>query len=467
MEAHFPLNIQRGIELNGGYAGIHPPAPQFPILVSPSTRNERNVIREELVTVACWRLNDLRFEFDSSFVMPSAASELQALRKVCDAHPDSPLSVFGHSDPTGQEDYNKALSGRRAEAVYSVLTHDAVRWEKLYSEPFGGDVWGSKTIKTILDALQFKNVTAFQKANDLSPDGVAGPLTRAKLFAAYFQFLFPSPLLPSAFLGRGADPAGKADFQGCGEFNPAVILSKQEIEKLSNAERDCENAPNRRVLVLFFRPGTVIDVNRWPCPRTGENSAGCRNRFWSNASTRRAASPDARRSFADGFDTFGCRFYHRLAADSPCELSSARLMFVEIFIDLHQNPDALTDDFQLVSADGEYNRTLSRAQAQQRSASLAVLIFTNVISGQDYSLYHYPAPGVKVPIFTRVPFDSLQRTSAAQSEFREIIISEVPSEPEIIIPCDDPVFDNLPSDFAPTRTRYADPHVSGVAFSEV
>lgn len=83
-----------GITLNGGCTANHPVAPSLPILVAPSTRVERNVIRQELVTVACWRLNDLRFDFDSSFVVPAAATELAALRKVCDAHPDSPLSHF-------------------------------------------------------------------------------------------------------------------------------------------------------------------------------------------------------------------------------------------------------------------------------------------------------------------------------------------------------------------------------------
>ena len=63
-----------GMTLTGGYAASHPVEPMLPILVAPSTRVERNVIRQELVTVACWRLNDLRFDFDSSFVMPAAAN---------------------------------------------------------------------------------------------------------------------------------------------------------------------------------------------------------------------------------------------------------------------------------------------------------------------------------------------------------------------------------------------------------
>jgi outer membrane protein OmpA-like peptidoglycan-associated protein len=455
-----------GIQLTGGFASAHPPAPHFPILAAPSSRGERNVIRQELVTVACWRLNDLRFDFDSAFLTPTAAPELAALRKTCEAHPDSPLSIFGHSDPSGDEDYNKVLSGRRAEAVYAVLTHDVPRWEKLFSHPHGGDEWGTKQLNTILHALGHKNTLAFQKANDLSPDGVAGPKTRAQLFLQYFQFLFPVPLPKSAFLGQGSDPDGKADFQGCGEFNPALILSASEQQTLSKADRDAANAANRRVLILFFRPGTVAPMDRWPCPRASENSAGCRRRFWSDAPVRRSPNSE-RRTFADSADTFGCRFYHRLAAASPCELSAARLLFVEIFIDLAESPDALIDEFQLVSADGEYNCTLTRTQAHQLNPQQVVLVFTNVIAGQSYSLYHYPAPDVLVPVFSNVPFDALNHNAAKRSHFRQVKIVRHIKEPQITIDCDDPVFDDLPLDFLPTRTRYADPHLSGAACCEV
>lgn len=104
-------------ELKGGYASSHPIVDQLPILAAPTTKNERNVIRQSLLSVACWRLNDLRFDFDSSFVMPAAREELIALRKICDLYPGPPLSIFGHADPVGKEDYNKVLSGRRAEAI--------------------------------------------------------------------------------------------------------------------------------------------------------------------------------------------------------------------------------------------------------------------------------------------------------------------------------------------------------------
>lgn len=455
-----------GTTLTGGYAASHPVEPLLPILVAPSTKVERNVIRQELVTVACWRLNDLRFDFDSSFVMPAAASELAALRKVCDAHPDSPLSIFGHSDPTGDEDYNKVLSGRRAEAIYAVLTHDVARWERLYTSQTGGDNWGSKNVKLMLEALGYPKLTAFQKDNALAVDGVPGPKTRAALFARYFQFLFPVPLAKEAFLGRGLDAGGKADFQGCGEFNPAVVFSAAEEAEFTKAERDAENGPNRRVLILFFRPGTVIPGEKWPCPRASEDSVGCRRRFWSDAAKRRSCQSE-RRTFADNDDTFGCRFYHRLAAHSPCEISSARLLFVEIFIDLAEDGDGLTDEFQLVSADGEYNQTLVRTQAQQRTPTQVVLVFTNVIAGQPYTLYHYPAPDVKVTVFSHVPFDSLRHSGTGQSEFRRLHIVDYAPGPPLSVDCNDPVYEGISLDYAPTRTRYADPHVSGAAYCEV
>jgi hypothetical protein len=48
--------------------------------------------------------------------------------------------------------------------------------------------------------------------------------------------------------------------------------------------------------------------------------AGCRARFWSDGDKRRNTHVTARdRKFEDSKDTFACRFYQRLADESPCE----------------------------------------------------------------------------------------------------------------------------------------------------
>jgi hypothetical protein len=83
-------------------------------------------------------------------------------------------------------------------------------------------------------------------------------------------------------------------------------------------QRNAANEPNRRVVILLFRPGAKVDPNRWPCPRVAEPSGACRQRFWSDASERRTFQA-GRRVYEQTRDTFACRFYDRLTAGSPCE----------------------------------------------------------------------------------------------------------------------------------------------------
>ena len=120
-------------------------------------------------------------------------------------------------------------------------------------------------------AQSTKAIKDFQGANGLTPDGAAGPATRAVLSEKYMTFLFPAKLDKSEFLGKGADAGGRADFQGCGEFNPAMVFSQSEAAAFSQSanqtKRNEENSVNRRVLVLFFRAGTVVPVDKWPCRR--------------------------------------------------------------------------------------------------------------------------------------------------------------------------------------------------------
>jgi len=80
-------------------------------------------------------------------------------------------------------------------------------------------------------------IRRFQEAYGLTADGAAGPQTRAKLFEKYFLFLFPRKLEKSNFLGQGQDSNGKADYQGCGEFNPAMVFS-QSVQPSGNNTTD-------------------------------------------------------------------------------------------------------------------------------------------------------------------------------------------------------------------------------------
>jgi hypothetical protein len=338
----------------GGIAAVHPSQDIYTVLAAPSTSNEFNLLKAGILPTACWRLEDVRFEFDSSFITPSAAEEFKHLATLMKEHPGSAISIFGHADPVGDDDYNKKLSGRRATAVYGMLTRNTDLWEELYSNPLGRDDWKNTVIQIILLDLGYSPGSAddkksqettdaikqFQTDNGLPASGNADRTTRIKLFLAYMDKHCrdrdhnPFIVDKKDFLAQGADPGGKGDYQGCGEFNPVLMFSKEENDEYSKKEnktkRDSENAPNRRVLIYLFRPGRHVSPKSWPCPRVKEGVGGCKLRFWSDAAKRRSFQEE-RREYDKTHDTFACRFYDvRLSINSPCE-SIMRFYSVRLF----------------------------------------------------------------------------------------------------------------------------------------
>src|SRR5450755_3812307 len=111
----------------GGTAQSHPEKDPIPLLVAPTTEVALNTIRAFLIPVGCWRVDDVRFAFDSSLVHPDVKTEMALLATLRANHPEAPLSLFGHADPSGEDDYNKTLSGRRATAIYALLTRDIAK----------------------------------------------------------------------------------------------------------------------------------------------------------------------------------------------------------------------------------------------------------------------------------------------------------------------------------------------------
>src|ERR1019366_2375971 len=137
----------------GGVTGKHPTVDTFEAKVAPTFADELNTIKDQLVVVACWRLDDIRFEFASSFIRPEATDEFAQLASLRAAHPGAPISIFGHADPVGDDEFNKQLSGRRAKAVYALLLRDVAAWEALYANT--QDRWGDKAVQIMLDTLGY------------------------------------------------------------------------------------------------------------------------------------------------------------------------------------------------------------------------------------------------------------------------------------------------------------------------
>ena len=373
-------------------------------------------------------MDDSRFEFDASFIKPSAKPELAQLAALRAQFPGSPASIFAHTDPVGDDAYNKPLSGRRALALYGLLVRDVDVWEELHATPTVGDQWGATTTQHMLSALSQGDGTPYydgpidgwydpqlqaaamrwQEDSGLAVDGVVGPATRASLFAAYMEYLATGDLrlTDDDFLARGADPEHRGDVQGCGEHNPQMVFSEAEHAKYQawefRDERNEENSINRRAVVFLYPAGVVVDPAIWPCPAAREGIPDCRARFWSDGDERR--SPVAVRRYFDGdFDTFACRFYHyfgfNTAAETPVHLGLTLDVYVH-----HGEAGPGSGSFRLESDDGEIDTELASREALPIQSApdrdVGLLSFTMLPSAPRYTLSFRPEGGG--PEFDRI-----------------------------------------------------------------
>ncbi len=64
---------------------------------------------------------DVLFGFDSAVLKPGAYDELDRVATVLNKYPQTRISVEGHTDSKGSEDYNQKLSVKRADAVKNAL----------------------------------------------------------------------------------------------------------------------------------------------------------------------------------------------------------------------------------------------------------------------------------------------------------------------------------------------------------
>jgi hypothetical protein len=338
----------------GTIAGGHPEDEPVTVLAAPSVGQELNTIRAFLTPTGCWKVEDLLFEFDSSMVRPTVKEEFPTLFQLMEDHSlkdlDSDetrlpvLSIFGHADPVGKDEYNKALSGRRAAAIYGMLTRRDEIWESLFQNkggfapPAAGDKWGANALTIMRTALGIDPPDGNGKLPE-ETDSTA----RKALFLAYMDFCCvdtdgnPFKVDPvTGFLARNSSKDGVGDVQGCGEFNPVLLFSKSdkiELDRNENQpERNKKNEPNRRVMVLLFEPGAKIDHTKWPCPAVNQGVAKCKARFYSDA-RERIRNDEEERRFEKTKDTFACRFYDRLAFRSPCEaLDRASLSHISLLL---------------------------------------------------------------------------------------------------------------------------------------
>ncbi len=89
----------------------------------------RNTGKELIVTLP----EGITFDTDSTYVRSSFRPEINKIARNLQDYPDTTVDVIGHTDSTGNADYNQALSADRAAAVTDILLQQGVDRNRIVS----------------------------------------------------------------------------------------------------------------------------------------------------------------------------------------------------------------------------------------------------------------------------------------------------------------------------------------------
>ena len=88
---------------------------------------ERRSADELVVTMP----SDITFEFNRADVRNQFMPTIRQLARTLESHPGLRIEIVGHADAVGSDDYNQALSERRADAVGARLMDYGVPYRRI------------------------------------------------------------------------------------------------------------------------------------------------------------------------------------------------------------------------------------------------------------------------------------------------------------------------------------------------
>jgi outer membrane protein OmpA-like peptidoglycan-associated protein len=100
-------------------------------------RGLRPEMEQALRTKRKYDAYGLRFSFDSAELRPESLQLVREIAQMLRANAEWKMQVVGHTDSTGEQEYNIGLSDRRAEAVRLALVDHGVESWRLQSEGRG------------------------------------------------------------------------------------------------------------------------------------------------------------------------------------------------------------------------------------------------------------------------------------------------------------------------------------------
>jgi len=94
-------------------------------------------VQREANILAVTFKSDVLFDVGSSAIKPGAYDEVTRVAQVLNQYPQTTITVAGHTDSTGSEDYNQKLSEQRAMAVKNALVGQGVNAMRIQTIGYG------------------------------------------------------------------------------------------------------------------------------------------------------------------------------------------------------------------------------------------------------------------------------------------------------------------------------------------
>ena len=104
---------------------------------------EEVIVKEEVVVAPVARIpdavmqEDIYFEFDKSTLTPAAQDNLMRKAEWLRENPDATVTIGGHCDDRGTNEYNLALGDRRAESSKAFLVDLGIEASRLTTISYG------------------------------------------------------------------------------------------------------------------------------------------------------------------------------------------------------------------------------------------------------------------------------------------------------------------------------------------
>jgi len=88
-------------------------------------------------TCGCWVIKGINFDTNKADIKPEANTGLNEVVDVLKNNPALKVEIQGHTDNRGAEDYNTALSQKRAEAVMNYFMEKGIAKDRLSAKGYG------------------------------------------------------------------------------------------------------------------------------------------------------------------------------------------------------------------------------------------------------------------------------------------------------------------------------------------